>query len=83
MTTRRSKSDDSKEERSFQASKTMTVTRMTTPRGPIPLTVDTFEASAGTGWGGGCRGGLGGVGTRSTDAYRGLGDYYRVYKGGY
>ena len=39
-----SKSDDSYEEGSFQESKTMTVTRMATPRGPIPVTVDTFEA---------------------------------------
>ena len=30
----------------------MTVTRMATPRGPIPVTVDTFEASGGTGGGG-------------------------------
>ena len=49
----------------------MTVTRMATPRGPIPVTVDTFEASGGTGraaipWEG--RGG----GTRSADAYIGL-----------
>ena len=37
----------------------MTVTRMATPRGPIPVTVDTFEASGGTG-GGDTRGGGGG-----------------------
>ena len=30
----------------------MTVTRMATPRGPIPVTVDTFEASGGRGGGG-------------------------------
>ena len=37
----------------------MTVTRMATPRGHIPVTVDTFEASGGTGgrWGGGYLGG--------------------------
>ena len=50
--THRSKIDDSYEEGSFQASKTMTVTRMATPRGPIPVTVDTFEASGGRGGGG-------------------------------
>ena len=50
--THRSKSGDSYEEGSFQASKTMTVTRMATPRGPIPVTVDTVEASGG-GVGGG------------------------------
>ena len=44
-----SKSDDSYEEGSFQAAKTVTVTRMATPRGPIPVTVDTFEALGGTG----------------------------------
>ena len=38
------KSQDNYEEGSFQASETMTVTRMATPRGPIPVTVDTFEA---------------------------------------
>ena len=38
----------------------MTVTRMATPRGPIPVTVDTFEASAWTG-GGGYHGGGGGA----------------------
>ena len=58
MTTHRSKSDDSYEESSFQASKTMTVTRMATPRGPIPVSVGTFEALRGRGggwipWGGG------------------------------
>ena len=47
MTTDRSKSDDSYEEGSFQASKPMTVTRMATTWGPIPVTVDTFEASGG------------------------------------
>ena len=34
----------------------MTVTRMATPRGPIPVTVDTVEASGG-GVGGGYHGG--------------------------
>ena len=34
----------------------MTVTRMATSRGPIPVTVDTFEAYHG-GWGGEYRGG--------------------------
>ena len=63
MTTHRSKSDDSYEEGSFQASKTMTVTRMATPRGPIPVTVDTLEASGGDTLGAG-------VGTRSADAYK-------------
>ena len=29
----------------------MTVTRMAMPRGPIPVTVDTFEASGGRGEG--------------------------------
>ena len=29
----------------------MTVTRMATPRGPIPVTVDTFEALGGRGGG--------------------------------
>ena len=55
----------------------MTVTRMATPRGPIPVTVDTFEASGGPGGGGyhggGGGGGWGVVGTRSADAY--IGDY--------
>ena len=37
----------------------MTVTRMATPRGPIPVTVDTFEASGGPG-GGDTMGGGGG-----------------------
>ena len=64
-----SKSDGSYEEGSFQASKTMTVTRMATPRGPIPVTVDTFEASGGR-VGGDTMGG--GVGTRSADAYMGF-----------
>ena len=69
MTTpHRSKSDDSYEEGSFQASKTMTVSRMATARGPIPVTVDTFEASGGTGGGGDT---MRGVGTRSADAYIG------------
>ena len=36
----------------------MTVTRMATLRGPIPVTVDTLEASGGTG-GGGYHGGGG------------------------
>ena len=63
---------NSYEEGSFQASKTMTVTRMATPRGPIPVTVDTFEASGGPGGGGIPRGG---VGTRSADAYRECGVY--------
>ena len=45
--TRRSKSDDTYEEGSFQASKTMTATRMATARGPIRVTVDTFEAFGG------------------------------------
>ena len=42
----------------------MTVTKMANPRGPIPLTVDTFEALGGGGipWGGG-------LGTRSADAH--------------
>ena len=31
----------------------MTVTRMATPRGPVPVTADTFEASGGRGEGGG------------------------------
>ena len=61
-----SKSDDSYEEGSFQASKTMTVTRMATPRGPIPVTANTFEASGVRG-GGGYHGG--GLGTRSAGAY--------------
>ena len=39
----------------------MRVTRMATPRGPIPVTVDTFEASGGTG-GGDTIGAGGGVG---------------------
>ena len=47
----RSKSDDSYEEGSFQASKTTAVTRMATPRGPIPVIVGTFEASGGRGGG--------------------------------
>ena len=37
----------------------MTITRMATPRGPIPVTVDTFEASGGTGGGGDTMGGGG------------------------
>ena len=44
MTTHRSKSDDSYEEGSFQVLKTMA-----TLRGPIPVTVDTFEALGGVG----------------------------------
>ena len=44
-----SKSDDSYEEDSLEAAKTVTVTRMATPRGPIPVTVDTFEALGGRG----------------------------------
>ena len=48
----------------------MTVTRMATPRGPIPVTVDTVEASGGKGRGGGYHGE--GVGTRSADAYKGM-----------
>ena len=60
--THRSKSDDSYEEGSFRASKTMTVTRMATPRGPITVTVGTFEA-LGRGWGvGGYHGAAGGGG---------------------
>ena len=70
MTTHRSKSDDSYEEGSFQASKTMTVTRMATSRGPIPVTLDTFEALGGRRWGDT----MGGVGTRSADAYIGFRD---------
>ena len=45
----------------------MTVTRMATPRGPIPVTVDTFEASGGRVGGGDTM--EGGVGTRSADAH--------------
>ena len=52
----------------------MTVTRMATPRGPIPVTVGTFEASGGRGGGVIPLGGGGGVGTRSADAYNPL-DY--------
>ena len=49
----------------------MTVTRMATPSGPIPVTVDTFEALGGRGGGGGGGGGGGeGVGTRSACAYK-------------
>ena len=47
--TPRSKSDDNYEEGSFRASKTMTVTRMATRRGPIPVTVDAFEGFGGGG----------------------------------
>ena len=43
----------------------MTVMRMATPRAPIPVTVDTFEAS-----GGGVGGDTMGGGTRSVDAYK-------------
>ena len=58
----------------------MTVTRMATPRGPIPVTVDTFEASGHPGRD--TKGGGGVVGTRSADAYRGyLGDRKGLYKG--
>ena len=48
----------------------MTVTRMATPRGPIPVSVDIFEA---LGRGGGGAGGAyngGGARTRSAGAYR-------------
>ena len=49
----------------------MTVTRMATPRGPIPVTVDTFEALKHQGGGvGGWIAGGGGLGTRSADAYK-------------
>ena len=49
----------------------MTVTRMATPNSPIPVTVDTFEASGGRVGGGGYHGG--GVGTRSAEGlYREL-----------
>ena len=37
----------------------MTVTRMATPRGPVPVTVDTFETSGGRGEGGDTMGGMG------------------------
>ena len=39
----------SHEDGGFDASKTMTFTRMATPKSPIPLTVDTLEAYAGGG----------------------------------
>ena len=48
----------------------MTVTRMATPRGPIPVTVVAFEASGRGGGGGGIPGG--GVGMRSADAHIGI-----------
>ena len=40
---RGAKSDDSYKDGSFEASKTTTVTRIATSRGPIPVTVGTFE----------------------------------------
>ena len=52
------------------SSKTMTVTRMATPRGPILVTVDTFVALGGGGED--TIGGGGGVGTWTVDTYRGL-----------
>ena len=40
----RGKIDDSYQDGGSEGSKTMTVTRMATPRGPIPVIVGTFEA---------------------------------------
>ena len=48
----------------------MTVTRMATPRGPIPVTVDTFDTSGGRVWGDKTMGWE--VGTWSADAYIGI-----------
>ena len=42
---------DSYEDGGFEASKTTTVTKMATLRGSIPMTVGTFEAWGGGGWG--------------------------------
>ena len=65
-----------------QASKTMTVARMATPRGPIPLTVDTFEASGGReGWGGDTMWGGGERGAQTHIRKWKLLYYNRVYIG--
>ena len=50
----------------------MTVTRMATPRGPIPVTVDTFEASGHWGGGGGIPLGGGGGGNPERRRIQGL-----------
>ena len=46
------RTDDSYEDGGFEASKTMTVTRMATPKGSIAVTVGIFEAGGGRGGGG-------------------------------
>ena len=48
---RGAQSDDSWEDGGFEASKTTTAMRVATPKGlgPIPVTVDTFEAYGGGG----------------------------------
>ena len=57
----RAKGDDNYEDGGFEAPTTTTVTRMATRRGPIPVTVSTFEAYLGVVGGG--------LGTQSAGPY--------------